>query len=202
LRWDELDPAVIADADLLHVTGISLGLSPSLAEVVLEAVRIAKTAGTLVSFDLNFRSKLWSRDEATVAYRQLIPLVDIVFGGDDEAALAVGAAPSPGVLARRLVDLGASEAVVKLGRGGAVAVAHGREYKRAAVPIVPLDTVGAGDAFVAGYIADRLLDQPTETCLTTAVTAGAYACLVSGDWEGSPRREELALLNASEPVRR
>jgi 2-dehydro-3-deoxygluconokinase len=202
LRWDEIDPAVIAGADLLHVTGISLALSPGMADVVLEAVRIAKAARTLVSFDLNFRSKLWSRDEAAVAYRQLIPLADLVFAGDDEAAIAVGAAPSPAVLAQRLVELGASEAVVKLGHLGAVAVADGREYTRAAIPIVPLDTVGAGDAFVAGYIADRLLDRPTETCLTTAVTAGAYACLVSGDWEGSPRRDELALLTRSEPVRR
>jgi 2-dehydro-3-deoxygluconokinase len=202
LRAEEVDQNIIAEADLLHVTGISLALSPDMAEMVHEAVRIAKLAGTLVSFDLNFRSKLWSADDAAAAYRRIIPLSDLVFAGDDEAAIAVGAAPTPAVLAQRLVDLGAGEAIIKLGHLGAIAIAGGREYVRAAVPITPLDTVGAGDAFVAGYLADRLLGEPTETCLTTAVTAGAYACLVNGDWEGTPRREELALLNARDPVRR
>ena len=202
LRADDLDRDVIAEADLLHITGISLALSPDMAEVVHEAVRIAKAAGTLVSFDLNYRSKLWSAEDAATAYRRIIPLSDLVFAGDDEAAIAVGAAPSPTVLAQRLADLGASEVVVKLGHLGAVALVGGREYARAAIPITPLDTVGAGDAFVAGYLADRLAGEPPEVCLTTAVTAGAYACLVNGDWEGTPRREELALLNAREPVRR
>lgn len=202
LRAEELDHSIIAGADLLHVTGISLALSPGMADMVFDAVQIAKAAGTLVSFDLNFRSKLWSADDAAAAYRRIIPLSDLVFAGDDEAAIAVGGAPSPMILAERLVELGAGEAIVKLGHLGAVALAGGREYTRAAIPITPLDTVGAGDAFVAGYLAERLLGEPTETCLTTAVTAGAYACLVRGDWEGSPRREELALLNAREPVRR
>lgn len=202
LRADEVDQSVVAQADLLHVTGISLALSSTMADTVATAVRVAKANGTLVSFDLNFRSKLWSRDDAAAAYRDIIPLVDLVFAGEDEAAIAVGAASSPTLLAERLVALGAREAVIKRGHLGAVAVVGDREYARAAIPITPLDTVGAGDAFVAGYLADRLLGEPPETCLTTAVTAGAYACLVNGDWEGSPRREELALLGALEPVRR
>lgn len=202
LRTEDIDPAVIAQADLLHVTGISLALSPTIADAVAAAVRIANANGTLVSFDLNFRSKLWSRDDAAVAYRDMIPLVDFVFAGDEEASIAVGDASSPTLLAERLVALGAREAVIKRGHLGAVAVVDGREHVRAAIPITPLDTVGAGDAFVAGYLADRLLGEPPETCLTTAVTAGAYACLVNGDWEGSPRREELALLGTRDPVRR
>ena len=65
-----------------------------------------------------------------------------------------------------------------------------------------VDTVGAGDAFVAGYISDLLTGASVEDRLRTAVQTGAFACLVPGDWEGMPRRNELALLDASEPVTR
>ncbi|WP_349897507.1 sugar kinase [Parafrigoribacterium soli] len=202
LRSDEFDPAVIREASLLHLTGISPALSDGMAETVSEAIRVAKEAGVAISFDLNFRGKLWSREQAREAYRRIIPQADIVFAGDDEAAIAVGAADSASELARRIVDLGAREAVIKLGAHGALALVDGREHLRDAVKITPVDTVGAGDAFVAGYLAEYLLDADVDTRLATAVTTGAYACLVPGDWEGAPRRHELALLNGAEPVSR
>jgi 2-dehydro-3-deoxygluconokinase len=109
---------------------------------------------------------------------------------------------SPHELAHRLIDLGAGQAIVKLGARGAVAVVDGREYERAAVPVHALDTVSAGDGFVAGYLAEYLRGEDTDSRLSTAVTVGAYACLVPGDWEGLPRRDELAGLLATEPLTR
>jgi 2-dehydro-3-deoxygluconokinase len=70
------------------------------------------------------------------------------------------------------------------------------------VPIRPIDTVGAGDAFVAGYLAEYLLGLPVAERLTTAVATGAFACLNPGDWEGFARRDELRLLWAVDPVTR
>jgi 2-dehydro-3-deoxygluconokinase len=156
----------------------------------------------VVSFDLNYRGKLWSRQDAHAAYSRIIPLSDLVFGGEDEAAIAVGKAGTPGELARGLVDLGAGQAVIKLGALGALALVDGVEYKRAAIRIDPIDTVGAGDAFVAGYLSEYLENADVPTRLTTAVTTGAYVCLAHGDWEGAPRRHELAMLNRTEPVSR
>lgn len=203
LRVDEVDFDLVRSASLLHVTGISPALSPGMADVVDEAIRVAREAGVTVSFDLNFRGKLWSREKAGEAYRRILPHVDIVFGGDDEAAIALGAnAADPIALARGLIDLGAGHAVVKLGALGAVAVSDEVEYEEAAVPIVPVDTVGAGDAFVAGYLAEYLAGEPMAKRLETAVTVGAYACLTHGDWEGLPRRFELSALTATEPVTR
>jgi len=68
--------------------------------------------------------------------------------------------------------------------------------------IQPIDTVGAGDAFVAGYLAERVAGLPAYERLKTAVTVGAFACLHPGDWEGFPRRSEFGLLAASDPVSR
>lgn len=202
LRVDEVDFDLVRNASLLHVTGISPALSAGMAEVIDEAMRVAKDAGVTVSFDLNFRGKLWSREQAGEAYRRILPHVDLAFGGDDEAAIALGRSDNPLALARGLIELGAGQAVVKLGAAGAVAVVDGVEYEEAAVPITAVDTVGAGDAFVAGYLAEYLAGEPVATRLKTAVTVGAYACLTHGDWEGLPRRAELASLTATEPVTR
>jgi len=204
LRVDEVDFDLVRSASLLHVTGISPALSPGMADVVGEAIRVAHEAGVTFSFDLNFRGKLWSRQQAGEAYRRILPSVDVVFGGDDEAAIALDGADAsdPIALARGLIGLGAGHAVVKLGARGAVAVVDDVEYEEAAVPIVPVDTVGAGDAFVAGYLAEYLAGESVATRLETAVTVGAYACLTHGDWEGLPRRFELSALTATEPVTR
>jgi 2-dehydro-3-deoxygluconokinase len=198
----DVDFDLVRGADLLHVTGISPALSPGMAAVIAEAIRVAREAGVVVSFDLNYRGKLWSHAQAAEAYLAIIPLVDIVFAGDDEAAIAVGAAGDPIELAHRLVALGAGHAVIKLGARGAVASIDGADLEVQAVRIDPIDTVGAGDAFVAGYLAEYLAGEDAATRLSTAVKTGAYACLSYGDWEGLPRRSELEGLTAAEPVAR
>lgn len=198
----DLDPRLISGATLLHLTGITPALSESARLLTLEAIRIARSAGVPVSFDLNYRQGLWARDAAAEFYRQVVPLVDIVFAGDDEAAIAVGPAASPEQLAQRLVDLGAGQAVIKLGADGALALVEGTITAQKAVPVTVRDTVGAGDAFVAGYLAEYLAGESVAACLDTAVRVGAYACMAAGDWEGLPRRRELAALTATDPVSR
>jgi 2-dehydro-3-deoxygluconokinase len=192
----------IAQAKLLHITGITPALSTSAADAVSYALDCAQAAGTLISFDLNYRAALWSPEEAGEQYRRIIPRADVVFAGDTEAAMAVGDAQDPWELARRINEMGASQAVIKLGADGCVAVVDGEQHAQRAVPIRAVDTVGAGDAFVAGYIAELLNDRDVPERLLTAVRTGAFACLVPGDWEGMPRRIELDLLDSTEPVSR
>jgi 2-dehydro-3-deoxygluconokinase len=192
----------IAQAKLLHITGITPALSETAADAVRYAVDCAQEAGTLVSFDLNYRAALWSPEEAGKEYRRIIPRADIVFAGDAEAAMAVGDAENPWDLARRINELGAAQAVIKLGADGCVAIVDGTPHSQEAIPIRAVDTVGAGDAFVAGYIAEMLNDRDVPQRLLTAVRTGAFACLVPGDWEGMPRRTELDLLDSTEPVSR
>lgn len=192
----------IAAARLLHVTGITPALSESAAAAVQFAIDCAKRAGTMVSFDLNYRAALWPKPAAAAAFEALIRQSDVVFAGDDEAAIVVGEAADPLDLARRLAALGPAQVVIKLGAQGCVALVDGGEYQLDAVPVRAVDTVGAGDAFVGGYLAELLDGKPVRERLLTAVRTGAYACLVSGDWEGMPRRSELGLLGVAEPVSR
>ena len=202
LRPDDIAPGLIASSSLLHVTGITAAISATAREAVHAVIAIARAAGVRVSLDLNYRSALWGREEAAAEFESLIGLADIVFGGDDELAIVVGDAGGPEELARRIAELGAGHVIVKLGADGCAALVDGKFVRRAAVPVVPVDTVGAGDAFVAGYLAECLSGVPLEGRLATAVTAGAFACLVPGDWEGMPRRSELGMLAASDPVTR
>jgi 2-dehydro-3-deoxygluconokinase len=198
---EDLDEQLISGAELLHVSGITPALSPQAEATLRYAVDAARAHRVRVSFDLNFRGNLWSAERARSVYRDIIPLADIVFAGDDEAAIAVGAG-EPEELARRIAALGPSQAVIKLGADGAVALIDGTFFRHAAVPVDAIDTVGAGDAFVAGYLAELVSGSGPQDRLKTAAATGAFACLVPGDWEGFPRRHELPMLQTREPVSR
>jgi 2-dehydro-3-deoxygluconokinase len=202
LSPEDVDARLVAGAAILHLSGITPALSASAAMAVREAIDIARSAGVIVSFDLNYRANLWNTADAARSYRELIPLTDIVFAGDREAALAVGPADDPADLARRLTDLGPSQAIIKLGSDGAIASIDGEIHRQPAVPIDPVDTVGAGDAFVAGYLAELLAGKDPSARLALAARTGAFACLAYGDWEGLPTRSELALLDQDESVTR
>lgn len=200
----DVDEQLIAQADLLHVSGITPALSAQAESTLRYAIAVARAAAVPVSFDLNYRGNLWSREGAGRVYREIIPLADIVFAGDDEAAIAVDAAgdSDPAGLARSVAAMGPSQTIIKMGAEGAIALVHGDLYRQEAVPVDTVDTVGAGDAFVAGYLAEFVCDRGSQERLRTAARTGAFACMVSGDWEGFPRRSELHLLDAKEPVSR
>ncbi|WP_306919517.1 sugar kinase [Arthrobacter sp. V4I6] len=199
---DDLDPHLIAGASILHVSGITPALSTSAAATVRRAMETARAHEVTVSFDLNYRASLWTAASASRAYSELIPLADVVFAGDDEAALAVGSAGSADETAQRMAALGPTQAVIKLGSKGAVACIDGELFHQAAMPIVALDTVGAGDAFVAGYLTELMAGSSAAQRLELAAKTGAFACLAYGDWEGLPRRAELGLLLQNEAVTR
>jgi 2-dehydro-3-deoxygluconokinase len=193
LRPDDLDPAQVQAAGVLHLTGITPALSDSARATVHHAVELARAAGVPVSFDLNYRSALWPPDEAAGVCRDLAGKADVVFAGDDEAEL-LGLRGDPAGLARGLAGLGSGHAVVKLGDRGAVAFVDGAVHMVQATAVQPVDPVGAGDAFVAGYLAETLAGRPVEERLRTAAACGAFAVTVPGDWEGLPSRDELEAL--------
>lgn len=197
----DIPSGLVEEAALLHVTGITPAISPTADATVEAAMRRARAAGVPVSLDINYRSGLWTRSEAATRLLQLVPLADIVFAGDDEAQMLVGERPVED-LASALQALGPEEVVIKLGERGCFASIGDLQLEQGAMSVDVVDTVGAGDAFVAGYLADRLAGTSPQQCLITAVTAGAFACLTSGDWEGLPRRRDFSLLIQADPVAR
>jgi 2-dehydro-3-deoxygluconokinase len=157
-----------------------------------------------VSFDVNHRRSLWSEAAAAPVLARLVAAADLVFAGPAEAALVLcGEWPSPddstvaegAALAARLTELGPATAVVKLGALGAVARHEGETVHGPARTVDVVDTVGAGDAFVGGYLAELAAGRSVGACLATATALGTAVCTVPGDWGGGPRRAELAASN-------
>jgi 2-dehydro-3-deoxygluconokinase len=196
LRAEDLPLDLIASAAVLHLTGITAALSPSCVQAIEAAVDAARRSGTTVSFDVNHRSALWGDDQARPVLKRLAGAADIVFAGVEEARLVLGApAAWPAAeLARAMAELGPEEVIIKRGSAGALALVGGRVLDEPGLVVTAVDHVGAGDAFVAGYRAAHRAGAAPEVRLRTANRTGAFAVTVSGDWEGAPTRDELALL--------
>ncbi|MFB8267812.1 sugar kinase [Streptomyces sp. NPDC055955] len=175
---------------VLHLTGIT----PA-REACQRTLRLAREHGVPVTLDANYRSRLWSSQEAAAELRDWVPYVDVLIASDDELPLC--APPGPDAV-KALLDLGVREVVVKLGADGAVAHSADGELRVPARPVSAVDAVGAGDAFVAGHLSALLDGEDIAARLDRAVTTGAFAVAQPGDWEGAPTRAELGLLGAGQ----
>lgn len=203
LRPEDLPDGWVEDASLLHITGITPLLSDTAEAAVHAAVDRARAAGTMVSFDINYRSALASPGVAGPVLRDLAERADVVFGGAEEFAILY-----PGLsvadAAARLQDAGCATTVLKQGPDGASVFTVDSVIGAPGFTIDPVDTVGAGDAFVAGYLSALLDGQDADAVLRRANACGAMACLVPGDWEAAPTLRDLErfLDGDSDPVRR
>lgn len=200
----DLPVDTIREADLLHITGITLAISESARETAFAAVEIARAAGTTVSFDVNHRARLWDEDFARPVYRRMARLADVVFAGREEASLVTGLDREcqPEDVIQALSDLNIKYPVVKEGAEGAWGMSESGVTHAPAVPVEAVDTVGAGDGFAAGFLSAFLEGQAPASCLEKGTLVGAFACLTYGDWEAYPTTKDLALLNESEHVSR
>lgn len=194
----DLPSGLVERAALLHLTGITLALSDTARETVHAAVVRAIDAGVPVSFDVNHRPKLVDDATGRGWYRAVAARAAVVFAGDDEARLVLGRDERTGddeALAHELAALANGTAVVKLGSRGAVASVEGTIHRRAASPVAVVDPVGAGDAFVAAWLAADLAGRSPAEALDAAADAGALACTVHGDW----RRPDPGALGLVDP---
>lgn len=201
LHPDDLPPGWIEDAALLHVTGITALISPTARDAVHAAIRRARAAGVPVSFDINYRSALAPPPVAAPVLRELADAADLVFGGEDELELIGG---TDADAAAALLAAGVAEVIVKRGAAGATARVGADTVDAPGFRIDPVDTVGAGDAFVAGYLSSRLAGDDAATALHRGNTCGAIACLTPGDWEAAPTLREIERFHRAggDPVQR
>ena len=151
LRPDELDVELLRTTRAFHFGSLSLTDEPARSATV-EAVKIAKAAGALISYDVNYRPTLWkSPEEAAAQARAMIRYADLVKVNEAELALLAGEGDITAT-SGALLDMGPSLCVVTLGPDGSYfRVAAGG----AAVPGFPVETVdatGCGDAFIAGLL--------------------------------------------------
>jgi 2-dehydro-3-deoxygluconokinase len=189
LSPDAFDPSIVQEASFLHLTGITGALSRECANFLQWAATTARDAGVAVSYDVNYRSRLWEPTAAQAATEALLPLVDVLFVSDDELR-ALWSLEADEAL-EYLAKAGPGEVVVKLGARGCVALINGKHLTSTGFPVQQVDPIGAGDAFAAGYLAASLWGWAPEQRLRTANAMGAFCVQNLGDYEGLPSRREL-----------
>ena len=189
MQRDAFDAVYLSGATFVHLTGITPALSEDCRAFVLWAAREARASGARVSFDVNYRSKLWETEEAREFVEEILPDVYLLFAGDEEAVALWGRGDE--TLVRELARKGPEEVVLKTGSTGSLALVDGEVLEHPAFTVAEVDPVGAGDAFAAGYLAGHLWDLPAEERLRTANAMGALSVATLGDYEGLPDRDEL-----------
>ena len=158
-------------------------------------MRLARQAGALVSVDVNFRSSLWTPREARLVLSELVRSADIVIASEDELGLVVTGPQDESAAAGELAAYGVSQLVITRGARGATVWHEGVAHDSAAIPVTVRDTIGAGDAFTAGYLSGVLDGLPPAEAMHRGTVTGAFAVAAVGDWEGLPPRDELSLLD-------
>ncbi|MBM4332221.1 MAG: sugar kinase [Deltaproteobacteria bacterium] len=153
---------VFSKAKLFHVSGITPALSASAAETTAVAMKAAKEAGCLVSYDLNYRKKLWSPGEAKSCQEPLMKLVDIITTTEEDTGIVFGIREDNyQKVAEALAKTFGFKAVaitlredlsVWKNNWTAIAYADGKIYSDRTYTVEIVDRVGAGDSFTAGFI--------------------------------------------------
>jgi len=153
LTAEELDWDYIAQAEWLHLSGITPALSQTCRQSVIRIAARARERGCKVSFDINYRSLLWSPDEARGAFREILPYVNLLIATEEDARLLLGQTRGREALLERLLELYAPDAVViTCGADGSVACDGAGMYRSDGYQVQIVNRLGAGDAFDAGLL--------------------------------------------------
>ena len=195
--------ASFSGARWFHVSGITPALSKSAAKVTVEAMEAAKKAGLTVSYDLNYRRKLWKPEAARSVQEPLMRFVDVLITTEEDTRVVFGIggrgqqnydkvdAKLYEDVARELIDrfnLGAAAITLRenprvlLNTWSAVLVADRKAYHAPRYEVEVIDRIGAGDAFSGGLIAARLDKRSWEDSLQFATAASALKHSVPGDF--------------------
>ncbi len=190
-----------------HSGGIFAALSPSTAEVILEGMQAAKAAGAVISFDLNYRAKLWNisggAQRAVAVLDRIIKHVDVLVGNEEDLQMGLGI-PGPEVVGKSKLDPSAFFSMIDKVRAkhpqvkvlattlrevhstnrhswSAVAWINGRNVVAPTCELDVYDRVGGGDGFAAGFFYGLLSGAPEDDALRLGWAHGALLTTFPGD---------------------
>ena len=220
LEEGDVDPDFIASSKALLVTGTPLSREGSRA-ASLKAVEAAKEAGTKVVFDLDYRPVFWgvasheqggemfvASEEVTKVYGSVLPDCDLVIGTEEEIRIAGGSTDTDEAV-RNIRERSEATIVLKVGAMGAIVfpdeIPEDLEdgIRVPGFPVEVFNSVGAGDAFMSGFMSGWLREEPFEECLRLGNACGAIVVSRHGCSPAMPTGEELEyFLNMPERPRR
>jgi 2-dehydro-3-deoxygluconokinase len=194
IRLDDLDwDAVLAKKDWFHFSGTAPALGREVVEVLTAGLKAANRLGVTVSCDCNYRSKLWSLEDAGRMLTSLMPFVNVVLCGKDDPKKLFGVEPAsasdgPAEMAEHLRNRFELEAVAMTLREAVSASVN----RWSELQIV--DRVGGGDSFAAGTIFGMLSGFEPQRMIDFATAASCLKHSIPGDFNLSTREEVEQLL--------
>lgn len=189
----EEDLAYVASGRMFITNGTSLCASPS-RESTYQALESAKAAGCKTVLDVDYRSMSWRRpDEAGLAVRLALPLVDVLIGNENELKLVAGSADLEEAV-DKLRQLSVPMLVSKLGDQGTRVWAKGECVFLAPYSVQVQSTIGAGDGFASGFLYALLRGLPVLECLHYGNAAAAIVVSRLSCSEAMPTLEEVKQL--------
>jgi 2-dehydro-3-deoxygluconokinase len=180
VRREDAPWEALRSCHLFFVTGITAALSAETRDLALEMAEAARAAGARVATDLNYRARLWTAEEAAPVLERLARAADIVISTEEDLRTLYGWTGDPEEVAREASGRFRCRTVV-LTRGGegGLSLEGGRVRRCAAFPSSPIDRVGAGDAFTAGYLYATLAGR--EEALDFGLAMAALKHSIPGD---------------------
>ncbi len=202
LQPDEINWDTLLDTRILHLTGITPPLSTSCHEIIVQALNKAKEKKIPVSFDVNYRQKLWSETEARDTLLPMIQNVELLFCSQADAIRLFGCKGEMQEIAAGMLEISHAEnIVVTFGEQG-ILLWNGREWSHQPSRSTKIiDRLGAGDALAAGVIHGWLDGNLTEGA-KYGVTLAALALSQLGDMVITTKKELASLMNASSTITR
>ncbi len=169
-------------AQLLHITGITLAISETARDTVHEAQRRAQAAGWRISFDTNYRSKLWSGAAAAAGCRQAMSLADVIFCPLGDYQVMYGESSADDALAALAARYPEALIIMTLGKDGALARSPaGETIRQPAILAGEVGRIGGGDAFAAGFLYAWLRHDDVAEALKWGVAMSALKYTIPGD---------------------
>lgn len=196
MQPDQIDWDYLLDTRLLHISGLTAPLSPSILAIMTEAVDRANKAGVAVSFDMNYRFRLWSAEEAAVTVGPLLEKVDLLFFGRGDAQIVFGIDGTSQEIVEQLGQrTKAGHIITSMADDGIIGWDRTEFYTEPARDVVIIDRIGAGDGMVAGVI-DGWLQGDFALGLKTGALTAALALSQHGDQVVTNREEIQVLLKS------
>mgnify|MGYP001198613424 CR=1 FL=1 len=199
-EWDK----IFEGAEWFHFTGITPALGPNVAGICVEACKTAKEKGITISCDLNYRKKLWTREQAGRTMSELMKYVDVCIANEEDAEMVFGIrAEDTDISGGKLSHEGYSKVARKLAdtfilskvaitlrssisasdNNWAAMLYDGKEcFFSKTYPVHIVDRVGGGDSFGAGLIYGLLKGMSAKETLEFAVAASCLKHSIEGDF--------------------
>jgi 2-dehydro-3-deoxygluconokinase len=193
---EDFNWSVLDSVRHVHLTGITPALGDSPTATIGRAMRETRSRGMSLSFDINYRARLWSAEAARKALESLIQDVDLLISPEADVRTVFGGEGEPEELAQHLGKRSRAPWIaLTLGGDGALLWDRETFYRVEPFPVTPIDRVGAGDAFDAGLLWG-FLQGDTPKGLQYGMAMAALKHTIPGDEFISSLAEVEALLEA------